>query len=44
VDITDAVNNLGFQFLGQPPPADPGPTDCGVDPKVPFLGCNQPCP
>ncbi len=44
VDITDAVNNLGFQFLGQPPPVDPGPTNCGVDPKVPFLGCNQPCP
>ncbi len=32
LDITDAIALLGFLFLGGPPPAPPGPTDCGLDP------------
>ena len=43
VDITDVVFSLGYQFLGQDPPAAPGPLTCGPDPTDPFLGCNRPC-
>jgi hypothetical protein len=44
LDISDAVNNLSYQFLGGQAPEAPGPADCGLDPKDPFLGCDAPCP
>jgi hypothetical protein len=43
LDITDAVNNLNYQFLGGPPPAGPGPFQCGADPTPPDLGCAKRC-
>ncbi|MBI4606040.1 MAG: hypothetical protein HY721_29085 [Planctomycetes bacterium] len=43
VDISDAVFTLGFLFLGGPPPPDPGPFACGVDPTDdPLSPCFQP--
>jgi hypothetical protein len=44
LDITDAITNLGYQFLGDPPPAAPGPFTCGADPVPPDLGCQKACP
>jgi hypothetical protein len=32
LDLTDAISSLQFQFMGGDPPAQPGPTTCGVDP------------
>ena len=32
VDISDPVQILNYLFVGGPPPPDPGPDHCGVDP------------
>ena len=39
LDLSDAINLLGYLFLGQTPPPQPGPTDCGPDPTVDDLEC-----
>src|SRR5262245_42171005 len=45
LDITDAVSNLNYQFLGGPEPAPPGPANCGPDAvaETPDLGCARGC-
>ncbi len=40
VDISDAISILNYIFAGGPPPADPGPTDCGVDTTDDLLDCS----
>ncbi|MGH9363487.1 MAG: hypothetical protein ACRD2T_16375 [Thermoanaerobaculia bacterium] len=44
-DLWDAVPNLGFQLIGGPPPAAPGPAEHGPDPNAeePETGCARPC-
>ena len=45
VDLSDAIYLLEFLFQGGPPPPEPGPHDCGPDPKdrvADFLGCIDP--
>jgi hypothetical protein len=32
LDLTDAITSLQFLFMGGPPPAAPGPYECGPDP------------
>lgn len=45
LDIGDAVSALGSIFGGDPPPPDPGPATCGVDPTTDPLDCGAaPCP
>ena len=39
VDVTDPIFSLTNQFLGGPPPPDPGPTVCGPDPTDDGLDC-----
>lgn len=45
VDITDAIASLQYQFLQGPPPAPPGPGQCGLDPiaEDPALPCDIAC-
>ncbi len=47
VGLLDALTILNHQFiLGAPPLPAPGSAECGVDPTVDFIGCNNPpnCP
>lgn len=47
VNIADAIILLSWGFFGGAPPADPGPTTCGVDPEGGDIGCGtppDPCP
>ena len=39
------VDGLGYLYLGQPPPDDPGPPPaaCGPDNDSTHLGCATPC-
>lgn len=43
LDISDAIGTLNYLFLGMPPPADPGPFECGPHPLSSrfYLGCEQ---
>jgi hypothetical protein len=44
IDLTDAVAILEYLFLSGPPPAAPGPEDCGIDPTPDTLGgCPSRC-
>ncbi len=39
--ITDGILLLKWLFLGETPPADPGPNKCGPDPDDNHLGCDR---
>ena len=39
VDISDAISVLNYIFAGGPPPAAPGPSECGVDTTDDALDC-----
>ena len=42
--ILESLYILGFGFIGGPPPPDPHP-NCGGDPTLDDLGCEEPpCP
>ena len=40
VDVADSIGTFNWLFLGQAPPAMPGPELCGVDPTPQGPGCN----
>lgn len=41
VDISDAISILNYIFAGGPPPAAPGPIDCGIDSTDDGLDCSD---
>ena len=43
IDASDAVLILGYVFLRDEPPAEPGPVECGFDEEFDVLPiCNGP--
>ncbi len=41
VDVGDPIFLLDYIFSGGTTPADPGPSDCGLDPTLDSIGCHQ---